>query len=105
MRPQPAVRDADERGPDLVFRASATYYAAFVDGGACRRLVDGLATGGVPAEAVARRDTGIVTLSFGLGARRADRALLDAERVLAAVALAAGLADVPHALGVVRVAR
>jgi hypothetical protein len=99
MAPQPAVRGQGTQ-PRLVFRACATFYAASLDPTGCRRLVAVLAERGVRADVVGRRDLGIVSIAFGLGAETADEALHDAEELLHAAS-----GDAPHALGVVRMAR
>jgi hypothetical protein len=106
MRVPPVTRDALGRPADkLVFRACATFYAASLDADAYGSLVAGLAARGVRAEGTQRPHRGIVTVAFGLDAVTAEAASRDAQALLEAAGLAAGLGDAPHALSVVRVAR
>jgi hypothetical protein len=101
-----SARDAVGRpGDRLVFRACATFYAGALDREACLRVVEALGARRIRAEAVSHRRRGIVTLAFGLGAGTAEDAGREAEALLARACRDAGLGDVPHALGVVRVAR
>jgi len=105
MRVSPARDVEGGPGDRLVFRACATFYAATLDVEACGRLVAGLRTRGLLAEATPRRARGIVTVTFGLGGSSAEIATRDAEALLALAGRDAGMDDVPHALAVVRIPR
>jgi hypothetical protein len=105
MRVPPARDVAGGPGDRLVFRVCATFYAATLDVDACGRLVAGLRSRGLLAEATPRRARGIVTVTLGLGAGTAEQATRDAEQLLALAGREAGMGDVPHALAVVRIPR
>ena len=105
MRVPTAHDVAGRPGDRLVFRACATYYAAALDVESFGRLVAGLRSRGLLAEATPRPGRGIVTVTFGLGGGTAEAATRDAETLLELAGRDAGVGDVPHALAVVRIPR